>query len=130
MKESVKDKMKTKKQLEKAVEIAKKVKFRNCLVCEKSYSLRQSSTKRYCSRKCSAIAERVRDWENKRGMNIRELQATLTQTNKIIEMIEKMPCICDVHLNKKTGKRVNAVECELKELKAWELLTKIKGDGK
>lgn len=123
-----------KKQLEKEIEIAKQVKFRNCLVCEKQYSLRQSTTKRYCSRKCSAIAERVRDWENKRGMNLRILKATLTQTNEIIKLTKK----CRIPVDKISHKIINneVLENRIKDglentfyyvISEEEFLTKIKG---
>jgi len=85
------------KEIEKEIEGAKQIKFRNCLVCEKKYSLKQSDTKRYCSRKCSDIAMRVRDWENKRGMNLRILQAKLQvykeweeREKEILEMIDEL----------------------------------------
>jgi len=66
------------KKIEEEIEKAKSVKYRICLVCEKSYPIRQSDTKRYCSKECSNIAMRVRDWENKRGMNLRVLKAKLS----------------------------------------------------
>ncbi len=118
--------MKTKKQLEKEVKIAEQVKFRNCLVCEKQYSVRQSTTKRYCSRRCSCVAERVRDWENKRGMNIRELKATLTQTNEIIEMIEEEIKECKIMLKKNP---LNDYWLG-REIVLQKIIRKIEGDGK
>ena len=78
------------KQLTKEIEEAKSMKYRNCLVCEKQYSLRQSDTKRYCSRKCSDIAMRVRDWENKRGMNLRVLKAKLKTLKEVSKKIKKV----------------------------------------
>lgn len=95
---------------EKEIEEAKSVKYRNCLVCEKSYPIRQSDTKRYCSRDCSDIAMRVRDWENKRGMNLRVLKAKLSALKQArqITLKEELKFLEKVTI--KIGKRETAIK--------------------
>ena len=60
------------------------------------------------------------------NMRCRAIQKTLAEVEKVID---EMPCINEIHLNKKSKNRINAEECEDKELKAWEIKQKL-SEGK
>jgi len=91
-------KNKTKEELKKKLKEMKDARFKNCIVCLKKFPLKQSDTKRYCSKECSDIAMRVRDWEFKRGSGINEIKAQLKgmqqakkqERERILKIIENM----------------------------------------
>ena len=110
-------KMKTKKQLEKEIEELNN----ETDVCEKCISLRAKKINVFCA---------IHDIE------VAETEATLTQTNKIIEMIEKIHKECltrisnfEKAMSNPDRRLVHYSILRQKDL-CEELLTKIKGDGK
>ena len=109
--------MKDKKQLEKEIEELNN----ETDVCEKCILLRAKKLNNFCA---------IHD------IGVAETEATLTQTNEIIKLIEKRIKFCKSQLKGDFEKNIiSRKEFEENKIWAWrisgleELLTEIKGDG-